>query len=145
MYIFFLFNYPVIDSIYYWHIVSVSRYELIDDNKFVGKPTANFLGINVAYNESINTQVIGRNHHIVDIDNKKLYYKEYKELNISLDDDDKTNLLVKFIENILKEKNVTSNYLRQPLINLKNHLETFLGENVTNFSSNPKKKLSKFF
>ena len=145
MYIFFLFNYPVIDSIYYWHIVSVSRYELIDDNKFVGKPTANFLGINVAYNESINTQVIGRNHHIVDIDNKKLYYKEYKELNISLDDDDKTNLLVNYIENILKEKNVTSNYLRQPLINLKNHLETFLGENVTNFSSNPKKNYVNFF
>ena len=144
MYIMFLFNYPLIDSVYYWHIVSVSKNDIVEENKFVGKPTAYLLGINTTYNESINTDAIGRNHHIVDIDNKKIYYKEI--LNLSSEDgDDKINLLVNYIENIIKEKNVNSNYLKMPLINLKNHLEIYLGENIMNFTSNPRKNNVTFF
>ena len=142
MYIMYMFNYPCNDSTYFWHIVSVSKNNLVEENKFVGKIMVSLLGVNATYNESINTFAFGNYHYIVDIDNKKLHYKE--SLNISFDereDINKLNQLVSYIETIFREKNVNSKFLKQPLINLKNHLENHLSEKIINFSSNPKKML----
>ena len=146
MYIFYMFNYPCNDSTYFWHIVSVSKNNLIEENKFVGKIMVSLLGVNATYNESIDTFAFGNYHYVVDIDNKKLYFKE--SLNISIDEREDMNkliLLVSYIENIIKDKNVSSHFLRQPLINLKNHLENYLSENLQNFSANPKKNINTFF
>ena len=146
MYIMYMFNYPCNDSTYFWHIVSVSKNNLVEENKFVGKIMVSLLGVNATYNESINTFAFGNYHYIVDIDNKKLHFKE--SLNISFDereDINKLNQLVSYIETIFREKNVNSKFLKQPLINLKNHLENHLSEKIINFSSNPKKNVVNFY
>ena len=146
MYIMYMFNYPCNDSTYFWHIVSVSKNNLVEENKYVGKIMVSLLGVNATYSDSINTFAFGNYHYIVDIDNKKLIFKE--SLNISFDereDINQLNLLVSYIESIFREKNVNSNFLKQPLINLKNHLDNFLSENIINFTSNPKKNVVSFF
>ena len=146
MYIMYMFNYPCNDSTYFWHIVSVSKNNLVEENKYVGKIMVSLLGVNTTYNESINTFAFGNYHYIVDIDNKKLFFKE--SLNISFDereDINKLNQLVSYIESIFRDKNLNSSFIKQPLINLKNHLENFLSENVINFTSNPKKNFVNFY
>ena len=146
MYIMYMFNYPCNDSTYFWHIVSVSKYNLKEENQFVGKIMVSLLGVNSAYSESIDTFAFGNYHYIVDIDNKKLFFKE--SLNISIDEReemDKLIQLVNYIENILRDKNVNSKFLQQTLINLKNNLEDFLSKNFVNFTNNPKKNFVNFY
>ena len=146
MYIFYMFNYPCNDSTYFWHIVSVGKNNLVEENKFVGKIMMSLLGVNSAYNESIDTFAFGNYHYVVDIDNKKIIYKE--SLNISIDEKEEVNKLtqlVTYIENIFKEKNINSNYLKQPLIDLKTNLENFLSENILYFTAYPRKTVVNFF
>ena len=146
IYIFYMFNYPCNDSTYYWHIVSVGKNDLIEENKYVGKIMVSFLGVNATYNDNIDTYAFSDYHYIVDIDNKKIIFKE--SLNISMDQKEesiKINLLYSYIDSIFKEKNVNSYYLKQPLLNLKNHLEVFLTENILNYSTNPRKNNVNFF
>ena len=146
MYIMYMFNYPCNDSTYFWHIVSVSKNNLVEENKYVGKIMVSLLGVNATYNESINTFAFGNYHYIVDIDNKKLFFKE--SLNISFDereDINKINQLVNYIENIIREKNLNTTFIKQPIINLKNQLENFLSESNINFTNNPKKNVVNFF
>ena len=146
MYIIYMFNYPCNDTTFFWHIVSVSKNNLIEENKFVGKIMASFLGVNCTYNENIDTFAFSNYHYIVDLDNKKILFKE--SLNISFDEREEMNKviqLVNFIENIFKDKNTNSYFLKHPLLNLKNHLEDYLSENITNFTTNPKKNVVNFF
>ena len=146
MYIMYMFNYPCNDSTYFWHIVSVDKNNLIEENKFVGKIMISLLGVNSAYNEDIDTFAFSNYHYIVDIDNKKLHFRE--SLNISIDEREEMNKLIQlvnFIENIFKDKNTNSHFLKHPLVNLKNHLEDYLSENIINYNPNPKKNVVNFF
>ena len=146
MYIMYMFNYPCNDSTYFWHIVSVGKNNLIEENKFVGKLFVSLLGVNCAYDSSIDTSAFGESHYVVDIDNKKLFFKE--TLNISLDekeDTSKLNNLVSYIENILREKNVNSSILKPPLVKLKNNISNYLYERIQGFTVNPKKNNVNFF
>ena len=146
MYIMYMFNYPCNDSTYFWHIVSVSKNNLVEENKYVGKIMMSLLGVNTSYSDNIDTFAFGNYHYVVDIDNKKLFFKE--SLNISIDEREDMNKLIQLvnlIENIFKEKNVNSYFLKQPLTNLKNHLEDFLSEKFINYNSNPKNKVVNFF
>ena len=146
MYIMYMFNYPCNDSVYFWHIVSVGKHNLVEENKFVGKIMVSLLGVNCAYDPSIDTTAFGENHYVVDIDNKKIFFKE--NLNISVEekeDVNKLNNLIDYIENILKEKNVNSNVLKKPLIKLKNNIENYLYEKIQGFTPNPKKNFVNFF
>ena len=146
MYIFYMFNYPCNDSTYFWHIISVGKNNLTEENKFVGKIMVSLLGVNSAYNESIDTSAFGSYHYIVDLDNKKMFYKE--SCNISIDEKDEATKLtqaVVYIQNIFKEKISNQNFLKTPLINLKTHLENYLNENLENYTTNPKKTFVNFF
>ena len=73
MYIMFMFNYPCNDSIYFWHIVSVGKNNLIESNKFVGKVMSSLLGVNCTYDSCIETKAFSSYHYIIDIDNKIMY------------------------------------------------------------------------
>ena len=146
MYIMYMFNYPCNDSTYFWHIVSVGKKNLVEENKFVGKIMLCLLGVNCTYEESIDTSAFADYHYVVDIDNKKLLFKE--SLNISIDgkeDSLKLTNLVDYIENIFKDRNSSSNILKKPLIKLKNNLENYLSEKMQGFSPYPKKNFVNFF
>ena len=146
MYIMYMFNYPCNDSTYFWHIVSVGKNNLVEENKFVGKIMLSLLGVNCTYDPSIDTSAFAESHYVVDIDNKKLIYKE--SLNISIDEKEDSNKLinlVNYVENIFREKNVNSSLLKRPLVKLKNRIEDYLYEKIPNFTTNPKKNFVNFF
>ena len=146
MYIMYMFNYPCNDSTYFWHIVSVKKNNLVEENKFVGKIMISLLGVNCTYEPSIDTSAFSNYHYVVDIDNKKLLYKE--SLDISVDEKEDANKLenfVNFIENIIKDKNSNSNILKTPLNLLKNRIEKYLYEKVQGFTTSPKKNFVNFF
>ena len=75
MFIFSNLNYPFNDSIYYWHILSVSIKNFMTGNStFVGKTCSTITGILNEYNpEFLTTQKI-REHFVLDLDNKNFFY-----------------------------------------------------------------------
>lgn len=80
VFLFFLYfiNYPCNDTIYLWHIISISKEELINQNvesKFIGKPFTTMIGIHCSYNENINTSRFSHELIIVDLDKKEIKYK----------------------------------------------------------------------
>ena len=126
MYIIYILNYPCNDSRYFWHIVTVSKDNLIEENKFVGLMVS-MLGVNSSYEESIDTKAFGTFYYIIDIDNKKIILKE--SLDISIDEKDEAdnlNNLHQYIQSILKEKNVESSFLKPFIGKLKKSLELLL-------------------
>ena len=100
MYIMYILNYPCNDSTYFWHIVSVSKDNLNEENKFVGKVMVSMLGVNAAYDDCIDTFAFGSYHFIVDIDNKKILLKE--SLDLSLNEKEDSENVDKF-DNYIKD------------------------------------------
>ena len=146
MYIMYILNYPCNDSTYFWHIVSVSKNNLVEDNKFVGKIMVSLLGVNSSYDESIDTFAFGPYHYIVDIDNKKLIYKESLDISKDEKEDSKNlNILHGYIKDIIKEKNVESSFLKTFITKLKKNLESTINKGQENNSSASKVKTVKFF
>lgn len=144
MFIMYILNYPCNDSTYFWHIVSVSKDNLVEENKFVGKMMVFLLGVNASYDDSIDTSPFGKYHFIVDIDNKKIFLRE--SLNISIDEKEESTNLNKFqqyIQNIIKEKNIESSFLKIFIIKLKKGLENLLFKDQEQHS-NAKVKNSNF-
>jgi hypothetical protein len=122
MYIISTLNYPCNDSIYLWHILSVSLDDLLIPgmSKFVGKPCTTMLGINTTYDAAkIDSTKIIDSHFIVDIDNKKFFFK-YRENN---DDVMKTTTLHNYIKKILNDSNIQSNFLQKNIKNLCKELD----------------------
>ena len=145
MFIMYCLNYPCNDSSYFWHIVSVSKSDLVEENKFVGKIMVSLLGVNTTYEENIDTSAFGRYHYVVDIDNKKILFKQAADLSIDeIEDTDGLAHLQEYIENILKEKNVESCFLKNFVTRLKENLIGLLGTSL-DFTPNPKNKTVRFF
>ena len=146
MYIMYMFNYPCNDSTYFWHIVSVGKNDLKEENKFVGKIMPSLLGVNCTFDPSIDTSAFANYHFVIDLDNKKIIYKE--SVNIFIEDKEesnKLNNLYYYIDNIFREKNVDSNVIKKPLLKLKNRIENLLYEKIPGFTTNPKKNFVNFF
>ena len=75
MYIFNNFNYPFNDSIYYWHVVSVSEKTFLrGHSSFVDKVNSSMIGICCKYSQKLNTTKKIREHYLVDIDKKESYF-----------------------------------------------------------------------
>ena len=148
MFIMYVLNYPCNDSTYFWHIVSVSKDKFNDENKFVSKIMVSLIGINCSYNDEIDTFPFGKCHYIVDIDNKKIIFRQ--DPNLSEDDDIREcdNLInfQNYIQNIIKEKdkNNENSFLKIYVNRLKKSLENLLNKNPE-FSFNPKNKYVNFF
>ena len=140
----FILNYPCNDSTYFWHIVSVSKENLNEENKFVGKVMVSFLGVNAAYDDSIDTSAFGSYHFIVDIDNKKILLRESLDLSLNeKEDSDNLKQFDNYIKDIIKDKNVDSFFLKTFIKRLKTNLETIIFKDQDN--STPKKYNSFFF
>ena len=125
MYIMFSLNYPCNDSIYFWHIVSLSPKSFNDDNKFVGKLQNSLLGVNSEYNEDIDTGLFGSYYFIMDLDNKKLFLK-YDNNNIEQEEKNEINNLLKlqdYIQNCIKDRYIESFFLKKFIKELKINLE----------------------
>ena len=129
MYILYILNYPFNDSLYFKYIVSVSKDNLNEENKFVGKgkEKLSFLGVNTNYDEHIDTNAFSCCHFIFDIDNKKLIFKESN--NLSLDEkkysDDLYNFYI-YIKDIIKDKNIDSLFLKTFIKRIKTNLESII-------------------
>ena len=84
MYIFSNMNYPFNDSIYYWHILSVSQNSFMTGKStFVGKTSSTLTGILSKYDPELLTTKKIREHFVLDIDNKNFFYiyqEETKEV-----------------------------------------------------------------
>ena len=75
MYIFSNFNYPFNDSIYYWHILSVSKESFMSGTStFVGKTCSTLTGILSEYDSELLTTKKISEHFVLDIDNKNFFF-----------------------------------------------------------------------
>ena len=75
MYIFSNLNYPFNDSIYYWHILSVSKDSFMNGSStFVGKTCSTLTGILDEYDKDLLTTSKIREHFVLDIDNKNFFF-----------------------------------------------------------------------
>ena len=75
MYLFANLNYPLNDSIYYWHVLSVSEDTFMNsDSVFVGKTSSTLTGIIGKYDPEVKTTLKIREHFVLDIDNKYFGY-----------------------------------------------------------------------
>lgn len=83
MYIFSVLMYPLTDSSHQWHIVSVSKEELVEggiNSKFVGKQNSSVLGINCSFSSDINATELYQSYFVVDLDDDDLFYKYRKDM-----------------------------------------------------------------
>ena len=75
MFIFSNLNYPLNDTIYFWHILSVSINNFLSGNStFVGKTCSTIIGINSSYNPDYLTTQRIKEHFVLDIDNKNFFF-----------------------------------------------------------------------
>ena len=75
MYVISSFNYPCNESIYFWHILSVSIQSFMKGTStFTGKTCSTIIGINNAYDPNIKTTLRIREHFVFDIDKKEFSY-----------------------------------------------------------------------
>ena len=142
MFIMYILNYPCNDTPYFWHIISFSKDNFTEENKFVGKRTPSLLGINCSYNEEFDTSAFGNYHFIVDIDNKTMEFKQADQLvGEEIKEFDDLQNLYDYIQNVNreKEKNNDNSFLRIIFGKLKIYLELFLSRKPE-FTTNPKNK-----
>lgn len=142
MYIFSILNYPCNDSNYFWHIVSVSKYDYLNEsNCFVVKGGSFILGVNASYEDIAKDEKFKnrRNYfHIADLDNKRVRFRPYPNRKLSAKEE-KLSKLMLYIEAILKDKKVTSHFLKKNIQELMQTLDKILHE------YNPKYSIKKEF
>ena len=106
MFIFSNLNYPFNDSIYYWHILSVSLNSFMtNSSNFVGKTCSTITGILNEYQPNVLTTQKIREHFVLDIDNKNFFFLYSEET----EDVKKTMTLHNYIRTCatsLEEKNI---------------------------------------
>ena len=105
MYIFSNFNYPFNDSIYYWHVLSVSQENFMNGTStFVGKTCSTLTGILNEYDPNILTTSKIREHFVLDIDNKNFFFLFQEET----DDVKETIDLYTYIKNCAQDADDTN-------------------------------------
>ena len=105
MYIFSNLNYPFNDSIYYWHVLSVSQENFMNGSStFVGKTCSTLTGILSEYNPDILTTSKIREHFVLDIDNKNFFFLYQEES----DDVRDTIALYTYIKNCAQDADDTN-------------------------------------
>ena len=127
MYIFANLNYPFNESIYYWHIMSMSEFSFMNDTKsvFVGKTSSSLYGICCEYNQEIETTKKVKQHFILNIDDKNLSIL-YDENEINQKRMDNLMELDKYISECIPEIDV------QEVINNENTVDEATKKNYFN-------------
>lgn len=83
LYIFSSLTYPLSDTTYQWHLISISKEELIEngnESKFTSKNNSSPLGIHCAFTKDINVTDLFPYHFIVDLDKNQFFFKYRKNL-----------------------------------------------------------------
>lgn len=110
MYIISALNYPCNDTIYLWHIVSVSKNELEDSSassKFIGKPFTTMVGVNAQYDEKkIDTSQFTKAMFIADLDKKEFSFKYSQGDSNDQEDINKLIKLYFFIDKLVHDKGI---------------------------------------
>lgn len=153
MYIISCLSYPCTDSIYLWHILSVSGDEVknqMSQSVFVAKPCASMVGINCAYDDSIKTCSLYESHFVVDLDKKNIFFKYLEKK-----DEDKNKSYIQevsrilslesFIKKIFSGKTSSSpGFLESSIKKLLTELGT-ISKKVTHINHNNGQIVPKFF
>ena len=106
MYIFSNLNYPFNDSIYYWHVLSVSQDSFMNGTStFVGKTCSTLTGILNEYDSNVLTTSKIREHFVLDIDNKNFFFLYQEET----DDVKDTISLYTYIKNCAQDAEDSNN------------------------------------
>ena len=129
MFAFFILNYPLTDSNYFWHIETISEKDLKLD---INSVSTCFKGVNVKYNSNLDLSAFKNVDFIIDLESDNLIVNR-KETNYSKE----ITKLLKYIDNILNKKNKKSYFLNDSLLTLKNKLkEVHLGSHNNAFKEN---------
>lgn len=121
LYIFSSLTYPLSDTTYQWHIISVSKEELIEngtDSKFVSKNNSSLLGVNCAFTKDINVNDSYPYHFIVDLDKNQFFFKYRKNLG------DKNDIVkIRKLNKFLVDLNIESEgFLAKHIVKLVNDI-----------------------
>ena len=122
MYILYILNYPLTDSIYFWHIKSLSKNMIKKGSSF---PFTSFMGINTEFNFDLDLSSFTSFNFVIDMNykNKKNIINQIK----SNKESEEINQLLKYINNILKVKLklkvAKSFFLENSLLTLKKQLK----------------------
>lgn len=122
MYMLSKLTFPCDDTIYQWNIVTVSKAEFSQDNKFASRPGTIILGVNCSYDDSIEVLKIRDNNIlIVDLDTNLPY---------------KNNKRIEFITSKEKEKdfeeiNNFRNFIKNSIFPSQNYSYFVLNKNQT--------------
>ena len=111
MFALYILNYPLTNSIYLYHIFSISEKEIKNGFKH---SSATLRGVNIDYNRNLDCSGFDDLNFVVDMNNKKLIFKNKNSNEIKK--------LLDYIENILNENKVKSFFLLYFLSFLKNKL-----------------------
>ena len=123
MFALYILNYPLTDSLYFWHIKTIS----IDDLKLGDDTiTTSFKGVNSDINKNLDLTEFKTLNFVVDLENKK-------QPIISLSDNEESteiNLLLKYINNVLSRglNFKKSFFLEEYLIKLYKKLKNIIKE-----------------
>jgi hypothetical protein len=125
MFALYILNYPLTDSIYFWHVRSISYEDLKKGKGNVGAST-NFIGVNFQY-EKLDFDEFNAPDFVIDIDDKKQPIKKTQ----NSEDAEDINLLLKYINNIftrsiiIRRKFFIDKYILRLHENLKNVIKDY--------------------
>ena len=111
MFALYILNYPLTNSFYFYHIFSISEKEI---KNVLEHPLDMLRGVNKDYDKNINYSGFGDLKFVVDMNNKKLVFKDKNANDIKI--------LLDYIDNILNDNKVKSFFLSYFLSFLKNKL-----------------------
>ena len=130
MYIVLILNYPCTDSLYFWYTFSISKEEFLSPTFsyfLCDRFCSSFYGVNSSYEENMRMNKNLEDYFIIDLDNKKFYYKTRYTTppkNKKGETGYSYFLLQKYIQKIIKEKTVKgSKFLDKFLKKLINDIE----------------------
>ena len=132
MYSLYILNYPLTNSMYFWHINSISKdkISLQDDPNVIIR----FFGINSDYNKELNLSNFDGFNYALDLDNKKVI-----KINLGDNDSEKIQKLLDYINNILSnnKNEIKSYFLSHSISLLKTKLEIaknkYKNKSISNF------------
>ncbi|MBQ4209281.1 hypothetical protein II654_02540, partial [bacterium] len=125
MFALYILNYPLTDSIYFWHVRSIS-YEDLKKGKGNDGASTNFIGVNFQY-EKLDFDEFNAPDFVIDIDDKKQPIKKTQ----NSEDAEDINLLLKYINNIftrsiiIRRKFFIDKYILRLHENLKNVIKDY--------------------
>ena len=130
MFIFYILNYPLTDTNYFWHIKSISKEDLDDGDDTV---FSSFKGVNTNYNNTINLEEFASLSFIIDLENKKKKLINCIKQNA---ESRQISKLLDYIHLVLNHKNVKSYFLSSCLLSLKDKLANVKKEYDSKYTKN---------